>query len=145
MKVINKELYLGAALAQIIESPRFISLEKASAMVGHYAVNGARRVLIRHTKSARGPWYFTFRPRDMALIRAELASERPFFLGLVCGNAQTCLLTAGQVAHVLDPCAEEAQSVRVSTRPGASLTVSGSAAVLKGKVPSYAFPGSIFR
>ncbi len=151
MRVVDKELYLGAALTQIVESTRFSSMRKASAAIGHYEINETRRLLIRYSRSPRGPWYFTFRPRDLHLIRDEMAAGHAFFLGLVCGTTATCLLTTGQIGQVLDlPTTEaqpitEAQSIRVHTRPGASLSVSGSGGTLDGKVTHHAFPTRLFR
>lgn len=150
MNVVDKELYLGAALAQIVESPGFESIRKAGPLVGHYCVNERHDVLIRHTKSERGPWYFTFRPRDVRAVRTGLDATcaepgRSFSVGLVCGNAVTCLLTAPQLVQVLDLGVEEPQSLRVYTRPGAQLAVSGSAGTLKGKVTTNAFPSGLFR
>ena len=145
MKVVDKELYLGAALAQIVKSRRFTSMRKASTTVGHYTINETRRLLIRYSTSEHGPWYFTFRPRHLKLICKELQGPMPFFAGLVCGNNATCLLTADQLQQVLDLSEERAQSIRVYTRPGASLTVSGSGGTLDGKVTHHAFPGGLFR
>ncbi len=145
MKVVDKELYLGAALAQIIECTGFTSIQKASATLGHYEVNAARRLLVRYTKSERGPWYFTFRPRDVRLMQKEMSNGAPFFLGLVCGNTATCLLTADQLTQVLDLAVADTQSIRVHTRHGASLTVSGSGGALDGKVTHHAFPSALFR
>ncbi len=145
MKIVDKELYLGAALTQIVECIGFASMRKASATLGHYEVNDSRRLLIRYTQSERGPWYFTFRPRDVRLMKEELGKARAFFLGLVCGNTATCLLTADQLVQVLDLALAESQSIRVHTRHGASLTVSGSGGALNGKVTHHAFPAGLFR
>lgn len=145
MKVVDRELYLGAALAQIVESFDFSSMRKASAVFGHYEFNETRRLLIRYTKSQRGPWYFTFRPRDLQLIQDELASDLPFFVGLVCSNTTTCLLTAEQVLQVLDLRACQSQSIRVHTRPRASLSVSGSGGSLGDKVMHHSFPAGLFQ
>ena len=147
MKVVDRELYLGAALAQIVESTGFECIRKVSPALGHYEVNGALRLLVRYTASRRGPWYFTFRPRDLDLVAKEVAADPPFYLALVCGTATICLLTAEQVVQVLDldSAVEEAQSIRVHTRPGASLSVTGSAGTLDGKVPNHVFPGTLFR
>ena len=96
MKVVGRELYLGAALTQIVESTGFASMRKASRAFGHYTINENRRLLIRYTKSERGPWHFTFRSYDLQLIQCELEQHPQFFVGLVCGNQATCLLTATQ-------------------------------------------------
>lgn len=145
MKVIAKELYLGAALTQIVESFGFVSMRKASHTVGHYEINDSRRLFVRYTKSERGPWSFSFRPRDLELIQEELGSGLPFFLGLVCGNTATCLLTVDQLVQVLDIQTLDAQSIRVHTRPRASLNVSGSGGRLNDKVLLHAFPGGVFQ
>ena len=144
MKVVDRELYLGVALSQIVENVGFRSMRKASPRLGHYEINGTRRILVRHTKSARGPWSFSFRPDDLRLIREELATSPLFFLGLVCGNASTCLLTADQLVQVIDLSTDDVQSIRVSARPGSSLSISGSAGSLDGKVTNHAFPSRLF-
>lgn len=144
MKIVDRELYIGASLTQIVECTGFESIKKASATYGHYAVNDSRRLLIRQTKSSNGPWYFTFKDRDLRLIREEIELDKHFYLGLVCGKTATCLIRAEQLVQIIDLDLPEAQSVRVYTRPGSSFNVSGSGGSLAEKIPHLSFPGGIF-
>jgi hypothetical protein len=145
MKIVDKELYLGAALAQIVESSGFECIRKASLAFGHYELNGCRRILIRHTAAEGGPWYFTFRSRDLRPVRDDLSAGRELFLCLVCESEAICVLSAEQLRQIVDLDSEETQSVRVYSRAGGSIHVSGSAGELSEKVLKHAFPSRLFR
>lgn|SRR5690606_30832671 len=145
MNVLDKERYHGAALTQLVESSGFGCIRKASRTFGHYEINEARRLLVRHSAAAASPWCFKMRPKDLSPLRADLAAGHDVFLCLVCGSEAICLLTADQLRHVIALEADEAQTIRVYARARTSIHVAGSRGELPGTVPRHAFPGRLFR
>ena len=152
MSLLDREMYHGAALAQIVESGGGASIRKASRAFGHYEIESGyfsagrgRRLLIRHSSAAAGPWRFVLRPKELALLRADQSDGCDVFVCLVCGTEAICVLTAVQIRQVVALDAAAPQSIRVYARPHASIHVAGSAGELPGAIPKHAFPGNLFR
>ena len=133
-----------AALLQLVESSGFRTIRKASRVPGHYEINGDRRLLIRHSAAATGPWNFRFRRGDLAPLRDDRAAQRRVYLCLVCARETVCLLTSKQLQVTLDLAQEVDQWIRVYVRRNASIYVCGSAGTLDERIPNHAFPGRLF-
>lgn len=119
MRLSERELYHGAALTRILEGAGFRSIRKASALPGHYEVNGNVRVLMRYSGAGIPPWRFTLRDDELAVLRKD--RTRRAFLCLVCKDELVCVLTAAQVGAVIDLEAEASQSIRIYSRRGSSI------------------------
>ncbi len=143
MKIQEKHLFHGAALAQIVEHPSFKALNKADHRYGHYQINHDRRVVMKHTTKDEAPWQFTFTFDDLTIWR-DSAVQHATFVCLVCGTSTVCLLSEEEFEHVLDTGATDIQWIRVESPAGASMRVRGSRGELSRTVPHKRFPDAIF-
>ncbi len=145
MKVQQKDLYHGAALTQLVEHDSFKALNKADGKFGHCLVNTDRRLMVKMTEKANGPWQFTFQPDDLNTLRADIETGVITFVVLVCGQSTICLLEQNDYKAIIDLNAAGQQWIRVEVRsPGASMQVRGSVGELKRTIKHNAFPDKVF-
>ncbi|MCB1055795.1 MAG: hypothetical protein KDD11_09835 [Acidobacteria bacterium] len=144
MRIQEKHIYHGAALAQIVEHPSFKALNKADKRYGHYLVNQNRRLLVKYRTSGDSPWQFSFPQSELALMAADLRAGARLFLCLVCGDITVAVLGEEDVRAVLDLGGDSQQWVTVELPPNSSMRVRGSLGTLSKTVPHSAFPRLIF-
>ena len=71
MKIQVHDRLHGAALTQIVEHPRFKSLNKATKEYGHYLINDDRRLWVKYLSNNGGTWRFGFSPDEVLRIQVD--------------------------------------------------------------------------
>ena len=144
MKIQDKDIYHGAALAQIFEYPSFKALGKVDKKYGHYQINHNRRILIKHSSKEEGPWQFTFQDDDCDIIFNDMTSGYETFVCLVCSTTTVCLLDENEFGTIVDISNPEPQWVKVELPPRSRLRVRGSVGELMNPIPNNSFPKKLF-
>ena len=146
MQIKEKDLFHGAALAQIVEHGEFKALNKADGKYGHYVVNTDRRLLFKHRTKNRSPWQFTFKPDDLKTNASDRKAGFKTGVVLVCGQNTVCLLSLAQVRKLIDLDASSQQWIRVKIpRSRASMRVNGTSGTLAYTVAHSSFPSRVFK
>lgn len=143
MRIDWRDLYHGAALAQLVADERFVSLRKDAARSGLYSVNGAISILIKHATETRsdGKYQFTFTPEQLAALSVGDTERRAVVL--VCAGEVIAGVVDGALDAVLDREAASDQWVTVEVPEGRQLRVRGS----RGDgplIPQNAYPAVLF-
>jgi hypothetical protein len=152
VKIIERDLCYGAALAQIVEHLSFQALNHASprtlsrnsSKYGHYLVNTDRHVFVKCSTRFRGPWKHTLSKDEVQAIAAALASSTKLWLCLVCGNRTICALDKDEIGAVLDLAGTGQQWIRVDVPKGGGCHVTGSHGNLRRPVPHNSYPKKVF-
>ena len=152
MKIQEKHIYHGIALAQLAEFPQFKSVNKFGSHYGEYAVEMADRrspvriLFIKYRGTGRTRWDFVFSRAEIGRFHRASQEYSHVFIALVCSTETVCLLDAGDFFKVIEDEPRIPQVVRVENpSSGRSLRVSGPGAVLRRTIPHSAFPRAIFR
>jgi hypothetical protein len=144
MKIQPKDLFHGAALAQVVEDGSFTALNKVDDKYGHYLVNADRRLFVKYATSARSPWRFTINPDDILEIRRDIRNSGNTFLCLVCAKETICCLDQEEIETLIDLQDTRPQSLKVHVPRRGSLRVSGPGRrALAHTIPHNAFPAKI--
>ena len=122
MKIDDKHLYHGAALAQIIEHPSFTALNREShtPKAGHYLINHNIHLFIKYSTN-EGEWQFTFKPQDIKNYRTHLNDESEnskLFLCLVCYKKVVGVLEKDAIKKYLDLASNNQQWIKVIEKDG---------------------------
>jgi len=144
MKIQEQDIFHGTALMQIVEHTSFKALNRATKEYGHYLINTDRQVFAKYSTKKRGPWKFTFQPKDLAAIASASDAKDKVFVCLVCGHQTICALTEGEIVQVLDLKSAKQQTVTVEVPKGGSCHVRGSNGDLARTVPHNSFPDKVF-
>ena len=151
MKIDDKHLYHGAALAQIIEHPSFTALNRENDMPksGHYLINHNIHLFIKYSTS-EGEWLFTFKPQDVQEYKKYINSDsgQKLFLCLACIPNAVGVLGKKEIERYLDMNYLEQQWIRVIEKTGDSRTtlqMTSSMNETKGKFSHANFPGILFQ
>ena len=126
MKIDDKHLYHGIALAQIVEHPSFTALNRESDVPksGHYLINHNIHLFIKYSTN-EGEWLFTFKPHDVKNYRGYLDNEnedKKLFLCLVCYKKVVGSLDKIAIKKYLDLDSHEQQWIKVMEKEGKSRT-----------------------
>lgn len=107
---------------------------------GHFYA-GDQEILVKYSVSTRGPWQFTFRDQDAALlIESRWDFLRHLTLCLVCGG-EVCVLQPDEWWSVLGLHRDlSAHTIQVDRQHGSQFQVSGSGDTLSRRVPLSRFP-----
>ena len=145
MKVQEQDIYHGIALTQIVKHKSFKALNSGSPKHGHYLINSDRHVLIKYRTNDDDSWQFTFKPSEIAAIKAIKKKSEQTFLCLVCGKVTVCALSFNEIKTLLSPIEQDQQSITVDyPAAGASLRVRGTNGELSYTIRHNNFPKKLF-
>jgi hypothetical protein len=139
LRIEKKHLHHGAALTQLVEDPRFTSLNKATSAYGHYVINKTSRLFVKYSTKSAQPWRFAFSEDEIARIKTDTALDGKVFVAFVCGQDGVCAFPANDLWSLVDVDAGT-QSVTVERPLGKSMQVKGAAGKLTGKIAVTSFP-----
>jgi len=132
------EFYHGAALVRLIEDDRCKSVGKSEY---GYLVNGDRSVLIKYTTKAQSPWRFTVSEDDIARFDGAAEKFEICIMVLVCGGDGVCSVPWRTARDLLGGSPGWLAAKRSFN---GCYGVSGSAGMLKKKIPVNQWPGIVF-
>lgn len=145
MDIQKKHIYLGAALAQIVEHDSFKALNRASKRYGHFLVNTNIQFFSKYSSMDANRHQFTFTPADVQDIRAARQVAAKLFIVLVCGETTICCMSYEEWSAMLDDSATGQQCIYVSNEKGKQLRVSGTKnSKTPALVPRNVFPSRLF-
>lgn len=143
MKINEKHLYHGAALAQIVEHASFKALNKApDGAYGHYILNQGTALWMKYA-TGEPEWQFTFNPTDLVALRGDPSAQ--VLAVLVCGQRSVCLLHRAELVDLIDLSAASSQWLRIGAPAGTGLKVRGQQDPTRAKtIPHNRFPNELF-
>ena len=134
----KQEFYHGAALIRLLEDSRCRSVEKYER---GYLVNDKTFVFLKYTTKSRTPWRFSFGEAEIRDLEATEKSGALVAVALVCAGDGICALTFAQFQTVLG---NDGSWIATRRKFHECYAVSGSAGILKEKIPLSSWPGIVF-
>ncbi|NBB75111.1 MAG: hypothetical protein GVY35_15790 [Bacteroidetes bacterium] len=132
----------GAVLRQIVKEGG-ARLAEVSDCAGRFRLNGSTSLLVKYATNSSSPWYFSFHPEHIKILRRDLNEHGGLFsiVCLVCGSDSICALRHDEWSSVLDLNAQNSQqTITLRRAKRCSFSVSGPVGMLDYKVPASRFP-----
>jgi hypothetical protein len=140
MRILEKDFYYGAALAQIVDYPTYTSINRVSDKNGLYLINNETKLFVKYSAVDEEEWRFTFKPDDFD----DLSEEFEYYLALICAGNTICLLSNSEVDEIIDTDSDSSQWIAVNSSNSGQHKVRGSNGSLSKLVPQNAFPKKMF-